>query len=59
MQSIFKGLEKEVVATRKKLGDSDGEDKSLINLKNELLEEMVDYVNSYEWLHKKPLKQKD
>ena len=58
MQSIFKGLEKEVVATRKKLGGSDGEDKLLINLKNELLEEMVDYVNSYEWLHKKPLKQK-
>ena len=58
MQSIFKRLEKEVISVKKSLELSDGENALLAEMKKELLDEIVEYVDGYEWLHKKPLKEK-
>ena len=58
MQGIFRRLEKEAVSVRNSLENKCDEDAELLEMKKELLDEIVEYVDSYEWLYKSPLKEK-
>ena len=58
MQGIFRKLEKEAVSVRNSLENKCDEDAELLEMKKELLDEIVEYVDSYEWLYKSPLKEK-
>ncbi len=58
MQSIFKRIKKEVISINKKLENSYGEENIILNQKKDLLDEIVKYVSSFNWLYKEPLKEK-